>query len=296
MTEPCTENICAVIVTFNPDRQFRDRLATIMAQTASVVIIDNSANGEPDYCDADRTASCHIIRNRANAGVATALNQGFQWALARGFAWVITFDQDTWADSSLVRTYREIFNGIGDRERIGMIGANFLDARGRLLKNGPAGGAASYAETDYLITSGTLMPLALYRDVGPFRDDYFIDYVDIEYCLRLRARGYAIFISTAPLITHSIGSGSEHSLLGLRPAGTTNHPAARRYYMVRNLVVMAREYLPTFPASVLRLLLAQFKHVVTMLCFEQGRLHKLGAVLRGVRDGITGRLGSRSAP
>jgi rhamnosyltransferase len=35
-----------------------------------------------------------------------------------------------------------------------------------------------------IISSGSALSAAAYRKLGPFREDYFIEYIDIEYCLR----------------------------------------------------------------------------------------------------------------
>jgi len=37
-----------------------------------------------------------------------------------------------------------------------------------------------------VITSGSLLPLATYADIGPFREEFFIDFVDTDYCFRAR--------------------------------------------------------------------------------------------------------------
>lgn len=54
---------------------------------------------------------------------------------------------------------------------------HFLHARRALL----------FRERKTLITSGMLIPLSLFGKIGMFREDYFIDSVDHEFCLRARA-------------------------------------------------------------------------------------------------------------
>src|SRR4030095_5315976 len=56
-----------------------------------------------------------------------------------------------------------------------------------------------------VITSGTLLSLNAYDAIGRFRDDFFIDGIDHEYCLRARAKRYRILLMLAPLLVHSIG-------------------------------------------------------------------------------------------
>ena len=42
------------------------------------------------------------------------------------------------------------------------------------------------------MTSGSLLDLSAYEAVGPFMDELFIDQVDNEFCLRLRAAGFSV--------------------------------------------------------------------------------------------------------
>ena len=43
------------------------------------------------------------------------------------------------------------------------------------------------------MTSGSFLNLKVYKEAGPFVDKLFIDYVDFEYCLRLKKKGFKIY-------------------------------------------------------------------------------------------------------
>lgn len=294
MMTPSKENVCAIIVTYNPDDAFWNRVAIILSQVDSVVIVDNnSSRGLLDICEGSLLPNCFIIQNAENAGVARALNQGFQWAMDRGYAWGVTFDQDTLASESLLSTFNEIYENIENKDKIGIIGANFLDGLGRILEKPRLDQNNIYFEIDCVITSGSLMPVAVYNEVGTFRDDYFIDFVDIEYCLRVLSKGYHVYISRDPLITHRIGDGTTHSMLNIANTGTSNHSATRRYYMARNLVAMSREYLLRYPSVIFQILYKQFKTIILMLLLEDNKLNKMMFILRGIIDGLNNNLGRK---
>ena len=57
-----------------------------------------------------------------------------------------------------------------------------------------------------MITSGSLLALAVFRRVGPMREDFFIDAVDFQYCLRLRRHGYKVIETLLPTLIHPIGA------------------------------------------------------------------------------------------
>jgi len=73
-------------------------------------------------------------------------------------------------------------------------------------------------------------------DVGFMREELFIDFVDIEWCLRARAKGYEIVSFPQVEIAHHLGDSSV-SFMG------TNYPIhspLRMYYYFRNAMYLYR--------------------------------------------------------
>jgi rhamnosyltransferase len=85
---------------------------------------------------------------------------------------------------------------------------------------------------------------------------------------------------------HSIGSVTSHNFLW-RKAETSNHSALRRYYMARNEIVIAKEYILTEPLWVLGKLYSRFKSIVLICFFEKKKLAKLKLSALGFLDGLT---------
>src|SRR5260370_9600263 len=57
---------------------------------------------------------------------------------------------------------------------------------------------------DAVISSGSLVRSEVVQKVGFPRADFFIDFVDFKYCLRLRHRGYQIALVRDSLLDHSV--------------------------------------------------------------------------------------------
>ncbi len=186
-----------------------------------------------------------LVLNSANLGIARALNIGIQRVAALGFAWVLLLDQDTSVDEDMVQWLIAVYAAFPDKDRLAVIGSGFRDVNRQ--PRGTAGDAhvlreeAPWEEVESVITSGSLIPLAVHAALGPFRDEFFIDYVDSEYCFRARARGYRVIRTTRPLMSHTIGAPTRHDVLGITK-WTTNHSPDRRYYFASNDTVMLREY------------------------------------------------------
>ena len=289
--------VCAIVVTYHPDQDFGARLARVMCQVMATIIVDNGS-AEPaasllrTLCAAPGMT---LIANGVNLGIARALNQGLRHALDSGYAWALLLDQDTVVDRTLVATLLATHASYPEPRRIAAVGARFTDSHDRPAETRALHGQGeSWQEVEAVITSGTLLPLEAFADIGPFRDEFFIDYVDIEYCLRARARGYRVIETRQPLMSHTVGAPTRHSLLG-RHRWTTNHSAERRYYIARNNTVLLREYGTTKGGS------WRWKSVVRSirLCkrialFEPDKCAKIGAVVHGWWDGVRGKLGPRA--
>jgi rhamnosyltransferase len=141
------------------------------------------------------------------------------------------------------------------------------------------------------ITSGTLIDYEIYRQIGPFRDDYFIDFIDNEYCLRVYRRGFRIAVNCDVTIDHAIGQRENRRFLSLSIKPNHHHPV-RRYYIARNGVRTALEYFKPYPSYAV-LILARFVHeILSILLYESKIAKKLIFFSIGVRDGIAGRMGA----
>src|SRR5271165_4257829 len=89
--------VCAIVVTYHPDRGFPARLGRIIPQVAATFIIDNGSSAAEVTMlrGAAADATIALICNPENLGVATALNIGARRAFAEGFTWALLLDQDT---------------------------------------------------------------------------------------------------------------------------------------------------------------------------------------------------------
>jgi rhamnosyltransferase len=227
-----------------------------------------------------------VVENRRNLGVAAALNQGLEKALKLGCDWLLTLDQDSRCYTDMVQTLLSVKAACMPAAAV--IGGNYLDTPNDRTKV-PVGGAADFLEQKTVITSGSLIDTRMAAEIGGFRDDYFIDQVDHEFCLRARAHGYQIVISRKVVMTHSVGrpGGVRIPLMGTLP----NHPPLRKYYIARNTVVTVAEYWNREPQWCLRRMMRLLLGLGLMAFLEEQRMDKVRAFAGGVADGLNRRMG-----
>jgi rhamnosyltransferase len=296
---PKKEKICAILVTYFPDTHFVERLERIREQVGKIIIVDNTTDPACGVSSLALLSSVEIIQNRENLGVGAALNQGVAHAIGLGYPWVITFDQDSWVHEDLVTTSIGIYEQQPRPELVGIIGCNFEDenthtAAIRFKHNEP-----NFAETDTVITSGSLLSAGAFSAAGPFRSDFFIDFIDHEYCLRLLKLGYKVLIATAPLMVHALGAATTVTMengAGRFSLVLTNRSPLRRYYMTRNGVLVAKMYFAVAPKPIFRILGTLLGFSLLKIPLEKtGRWKKFCATLFGLFDALRGRTGKASA-
>ena len=291
---PRRENICAIVVTYQPDCGLPSRVDHLTGQVDLVVIVDNHS-GDTFVPMLDLLASqmkLHLIRNSDNLGVATALNQGVRWAKEAGYHWALLLDQDTTLLEFTVETLIAAYRGFPEKNRLAVIGANYLGTMLEREASNKSDFTNSWMESVAVITSGSLLSIAGHEAIGPFRDDLFIDHVDHEYCLRARSKGWKIIMSRQLAIQHVVGVPTMH----WSSCKISNHSPLRHYYMARNFLVLAKKYFTKEPSWILAALAREAKTILLMLLFERDRKAKLMYTSRGLWHGFLGRLGKIEMP
>jgi rhamnosyltransferase len=283
--------VSAVVVTYHPSARMLENLRKILDQVQALVVVDNGS--DPEEIKALRSASqsigFHLIRNEENVGLAEALNQGVRWAKEEGYPWVILFDQDSAITDGFISQMFSAWELYPQHERVGSMHPKYVD---------PETGAeskvrrASDGGPVFSLTSGALMPSWIFDKIGWFASEYFIDCVDFEYCLRIRAAGYLIADSRQAVLLHHVGHPRRISFLGFS-FRSTNHSTMRRYYMSRNRIVVCRKYLRRFPGWVFQFMNESLRDTVKCFLAEQSRARKFRSLLLGTWDGLTGRMGKR---
>jgi rhamnosyltransferase len=289
---PTTQTVCAVVVTYHPDSGLLRRVEKVTQQVAQMVIVDNGSPASfiGQIVEVSDKLGIHLILNASNEGVARALNTGAQWAASRGFRWVLTLDQDTAVAPDMIDSLAEAFRCYPLQERLAVIGSNYRDkVTGRVLSDDVIGPNSSPGrEMITVLTSGSLVSVDAFQAIGGFREDFFVDCVDHEYCLRARANGFRVLMTSKPVMEHGIGYLREHRLLWKR-VGTSNHSPLRQYFMTRNTLILAREYIGKEPRWVFVSLWAWVKSIALVLLFEEERIPKIENIIRGCIDGVLGR-------
>jgi rhamnosyltransferase len=119
--------------------------------------------------------------------------------------------------------------------------------------------------------------------------------VDVDFCLRLRAAGVRIVRDLSLELPHSIGDVRTHRFLG-RSVQIGHQAAWRHYWNTRNGVILIREHVRRNPVWAVANALFLGRWFAHLVLFESERRTHVPAYLRGLLDGLTGRVAERYIP
>lgn len=291
--------VSGVIVTFNPDiAAFPEVMHRVAAQTEHIIVVDNGSQEGEAIGQLVRNAGGCFLSLGGNRGLATAQNRGIELARQQGADAILMMDQDSLLRPDAVLRLREALDRLrGSGVAVASLGCSYVDthdgahgaiwrARGLRVRREEIVAGAGVTEADFVIASGSLLPLKALDAVGPMDEPLFIDLVDLEWGFRATALGFRHFQCHAALMEHTLGAGRT------RFAGRqiTLHAPARNYFWLRNALILARRrYVAPAWRLYFLLRIAPYLGVYTLKGGAPGRRFHL--MMAGLRDGLRGRGG-----
>jgi rhamnosyltransferase len=290
-----SEDICAVVVTFHPERDTLENVVELRQQFNRLIVIDNGSLEKELGALRSFSEERHVelIENGRNLGIATALNIGVARAVERGCNGVAFFDQDSTVTEGFLSNLLTSYNANPQRENVAIVSPRHWD------RNSKAWLKPQFMPDGNLriaITSGSMVPISVFTRCGTFADEYFIDMVDTEFSLRVRSRGFTIVLAKDAHLVHSIGNLRSHSFLGVKRYTVSHHSAFRRYYMTRNRLTTLIKYWHFEPRLCYHIPKSIVMDSFIILLFETQRLRKLGNTVLGIMDALCRKKGRVIAP
>ena len=304
------DRVAAIVVAFGPDKLQINRLIRVLAlECKAVYVMDNGGGEDAIEISPEIYAAIQIVDMGGNRGIGEALNHGFRLAAAAGFDYVTTFDQDS---EPAVGQITALITALEDLESTGQnvaaVGPRIVDLRAapqfehpfmRRTIGWPTTArctlGSKYIETDFLITSGSVISMAAYLGVGRYDPDLFVDYTDVDWCFRAQAHGYRLFGICSVTMSHELSNGLSATALGMTVLG---YSPLRRYYYARNAVLLCRRsYVAIgWKARLLMGLVGRVLLLPVAVGFSAGWTNDWLMLARGLLDGFKGISGAYPRP
>ena len=221
------------------------------------------------------------------------MNVGISDCANSGFDWILTLDQDSILSENMLSSMIESYNNCKELLNIGIISPVYKDINAGVISSNPVVKNNKFltcCEVEYAITSGSLIKYDIFKKIGLFKEKDFIDFIDIEFCLRVRLDGYSgVQVNNATLF-HELGR-SERKRFFWRECVATNHSPLRKYYFYRNAMLTYKKYFKYYKFWVFRSLITLFKTLLVVALYEENKVKKFRAFFYGTLDGFLGRSG-----
>lgn len=276
------EAIFAGIVLFNPEiNRLKENITHILGQVNQLILVDNGSNNKEEIrseiqnFDTDKIIYIDLHKN---IGIAAALNVIAQSTENCGVKWVLTLDQDTVCKDDIIDKYRPYLS----MKNVGQFTCLYQDRN--FLEEGCKKAGSEFGnlkEVPWCITSAALLNVEAWKKAGEFDESLFIVRL-ITIVPYEREKGYSIYQVGFVGFVHEIGQG--HIVkVGPWKIKTWNHSPFRRYYGTRNAMIVSKKHKEI---SEMRAFLGAVKHIIIIFIFEDQKLEKLSAGLKGIKDGM----------
>jgi len=274
-------SICGVVVCFYPDTSVVSNIKSYIHQVDFLIIVDNSEIENRELLsEFIKLESVKYIWNKSNQGLAYALNQAGNYALKNNYDFLFTVDQDSDATKELVEQLFVHFS-----PSLGVIAPHHQNKK--FPKNSDL---KLVSEVPMAMTSGNLVNLKAYQQIGGFDEKLFIDFIDYDFCFRMNLNGYKVLSIPEAILYHNLGNISKHMLFG-RYFHPTNHSAKRLYYRIRNSAYVFRMYKSLYPEVIWHEKKKILKIVFKIIFFEKEKLKKMYMICLGIVHFLRSRYG-----
>jgi len=293
-------NVCAVIVTYNPIWPIvKKAVDALSGQVSKIIVVNNGSSLNGGQIKSLKQGLI-LIQNTENKGVAFAINQGISRAITEKFKYVLLLDDDSVPQAHMVSYLLGAMAKCRERSlKIAAAGPILVDPRtntsSRFIRFGwlwnhhmHCSGADTILFPDFLISSGALIPTESYKDIGPMNEGLFIDNVDMEWCFRAKALGYNLLGVCNTSMTHTVGDAviNMGNVIQIK-----RHRPIRQYYIIRNRILLYKKRVTPKKWIIQDLIRIPFKIIIYPLIFWQ-QSSNLRMTIYGIVDGILGRSGA----
>jgi rhamnosyltransferase len=290
--------IFSITVSFNPDIPLLNRHLNSIPSSLFKVLVDNGSINRVQIEELTKKISnIVLIQNNENLGLGKAQNIGINYALINDATDVLLLDQDSIINNEILLNLLESRNQLISNEvKVGAIGPIYTNENtgeiypitkyiGPFIKrivnfNKPV-------EASFIIASGCLINKDVLKTVGLMNEEYFIDFIDVEWCFRAKNKGFKVYSTPFAKMIHNIGD-SRMSILG---RSISVHSPVRRYYLCRNSIFMIRDNNIDLGYKI-REIAFNLLRLLVFFILSKDRIMYLKYSYKGYKDGVFNKTGS----
>ena len=289
--------IALLMVTYNPDLyELKKTLLSIFDQVDYLLVVDNSELDFEGDVQGGVSSCCRntvYISSGGNVGIAKAQNIGLK--IISHFKYVFLSDQDTVYPKSYVKD----MICFSDENKSDLLfptvildsnkeNSFYYDEGLLFFKKCKMSEFKDDFSVAQGISSGSLISENILKSGIFMKEDLFIDWVDFEWCWRIRKSGYVLKQAPKIFIKHSLGDNNETFF----SKSIYRHEPIRHYYILRNAMHLSMYSCLSFRYRV-SLFIKSISYLVLYPIIFTPRIKNFCFVVRAIKDAITHRMGRK---
>lgn len=264
--------LLAVIITYYPEKELLIKDYLSFADNVDKVVIweNTPIKDVPKYRYVPE-GQVEYMSNGCNS-ISKALNTAWNYAKDNGYDALLTMDEDSCFDD--FKGYKEWACKMIEEEPCICSPWYFGEMTEPMVFN-----------QNHVITSGMIVPVSILNDINGYYEEFDIDAIDIDLCLRAKSKGYKILQNNQFRLYQRFGQGYEKKVFGKVFSGA-EYNSKRLLGIFRNYIITYRrnnhpEYLKK---NIHNMFVNTIKNVV--FC-EKNKFQKLFAIAKGCYQGLT---------
>lgn len=223
--------LSCVVILYNPSEANIEGIKSYINLVDYMIIVDNSDNGTDYHQNFENISNLELIKLSHNMGLGYALNVGCKRAISKGFKYAITMDQDSKLLKDGFKGYTET---ILNRSDVAVLSPQYIIDRKKPIKL-----KDEINSVLWTMQSACIFNLQILSQLGFFREDFFVDVIDYEFCLRANKNNYSVLKNYNYAIKHSPAITKYTKVIKI---GYGYCSPLRIYYQSRNLRAITQQY------------------------------------------------------
>jgi rhamnosyltransferase len=283
--------IAATVILYNPEDGDLQNILTYSHKVEKLYVYDNSEKKECLLFLKKHNKNNQIIYSSdfQNQGIAIRLNQACNQAISDGYDYLLTMDQDSSFIEGNLKLYFEDIEKYPSKDSVGIFGLNYNSEITKAKSQN-----RNTTEVHNLITSGSIINLKHFKEIGGFDENLFIDGVDFDFCIATIKCGYKCIFFNDNYFIHQIGlitrKGSFKSLYFIKKEKQLHSPI-RIYYMQRNMLYLEKKYASIFPEYVQEIKKCYTTVINTNFNYSRNLITFFKYKFKGINDFKKGKMG-----
>lgn len=254
--------IIGVMSIYNPLSSCCENIKRILGMVDCLIIMDDSEDTKSEIIRSVLSEKTCYEWNGGNIGLSKSINKGIKKAIDRKADWILLMDQDSTPENDILSVYKE-FIRIHNTANIALLSPQYnYDRHKRNIKVG-------HKEIHFANMSGSLLNVRAIEHIGLYDERYYIDGLDIEWCLRAIRAGYKLIQCSEAMLNHCPAETRELKVFSKVVYRYGWDIPSRYYYQFRAGQIIHEEYHSCFYD-----MFCLYKYLKAMFLFENKKAYR----------------------